>query len=515
VTEIPEVLPVHPFTGLRAVGIVAGRPVFPILGGDENAGADASTRLAEIDERLPAIRSELLTFAEGDLDDAATARFDALETEYTALEAEREPLARRSALIERVREQARAGRGLEHVGNGPQVLNRVQPFADLEAVQARSLSLGDVQSRALAAVEQADHIDDDQRARAESLLRANDRHGRIARHMLLTGSPTYLRAFEAILGGVQPWQLDGELQRAMTFADAHNRAMAEGTGGAGGVLVPFYLDPTIILTSAGSTNPFRQIARVETIATNKWHGVTSAGVTAGYLGEGVEVGDDSPAFGQPEVDVVKAAAYLQASFEVTQDTGIASDVGMLLADAKDTFEAQEMALGDGAAGHMTGVITGVAAVPGSVVTTATAGTYAVGDVFKLRNSLKPRYRKAAAWVAEQAIYDLTRQFATGSGQQSGAFWADLGMDTPSLLIGKPTYEASDMASTVATGNKIMLAGDFKRGFLIVDRIGMTVQYEPLVKGPNGRPTGEVGWFAHWRSGSNVIVPDALRLLEVQ
>lgn len=33
-----EHLPVHPRTGLRAVGVVAGRPVWPILGGSEQAG---------------------------------------------------------------------------------------------------------------------------------------------------------------------------------------------------------------------------------------------------------------------------------------------------------------------------------------------------------------------------------------------------------------------------------------------------------------------------------------------
>lgn len=33
---MPETLPLHPYTGLRAVGIVGGRPVWPILGGDGN-----------------------------------------------------------------------------------------------------------------------------------------------------------------------------------------------------------------------------------------------------------------------------------------------------------------------------------------------------------------------------------------------------------------------------------------------------------------------------------------------
>src|SRR5690242_5709603 len=112
-------LPIHPVTGLRAVGIVGGRPVFPILGADQRGDEQTATRLAEIDERLPAVRSELLTFAElGDLDDEQAQRFDALETELDELESEREPLARRAATLARVRDAQRTGRGVERVGGG-------------------------------------------------------------------------------------------------------------------------------------------------------------------------------------------------------------------------------------------------------------------------------------------------------------------------------------------------------------------------------------------------------------
>lgn len=42
-TDLDTVLPVHPYTGLRAVGIVAGRPVWPILGGaPDDDGDDGS-----------------------------------------------------------------------------------------------------------------------------------------------------------------------------------------------------------------------------------------------------------------------------------------------------------------------------------------------------------------------------------------------------------------------------------------------------------------------------------------
>lgn len=485
---------------------------------DREDGAIAS-RLAELDGELATVRAELVELADADeLDDAQTARFDELETRVGELTAEREPVARRAETIARAREAMRTGRGVERIGNGPAVQTRTDPFGDLDAVASRSLSVGDVQSRALSAVERipAHLASDAQRERAERLIRESDEHGRISRHMLLTGSADYARAFTGVLGGLQPWQLDQDAQRALSIADGHRRAFNEGTDAQGGFLVPFHLDPTIMLTNAGSSNPFRQISRTETIATNAWHGVTSAGVTAGYRGEGTEATDDTPTdLAQPDVPVVACDAYLEATFEATQDTNIASQVAMLLADAKDNFEAVEMAVGDGAAGHMQGVITGAAAVAGSVVTTSALGAFAVGDVYEIHDDLGDRDLAGASWVAHKKIQSLIRQFATGTGQNTGAFWATLGQGLPPELLGESIRKASGMASTVASGNEILAFGNYRRGYLIVDRIGMSVQYNPLVVGANGRPTGKVGWFAHWRTGAKVVVPSALRVLTVQ
>lgn len=476
-------------------------------------------RLAEIDERLTAIRAELLTLADGDLDETQVARFDELESEHAELESEREPLARRAATIERVRTTAataaRGGRGLELGGTdrSPELLTRTDPYDGLDQVRSNAVMTPDLRSRALAAIEQAPaELDDGGRERATRLIERGDRHGRIARHMLLTGSPHYQRAFENLLGGMQPWQLDEEEQRALRLADEHQRAINEGTGSAGGFLVPFFLDPTIILSNAGSTNPFRAISRVETITTNQWNGVSSAGVTAQWrAAEATQVPDGSPTFAQPAVRVQSADAYLQASFEATADTNIASQVGMLLNDAKDNLEATAFAVGTGT-NQPFGAVTAVAAVGGSVV--AGGATYDVADVYAVKDAVPARWRARASWVANDSIWSLTRQFATGSGP-SHAFWADLGMDRPPQLLGRSVYEASAMDSTATTtgNNDIIVVGDFSN-YLVVDRVGMTVAYEPLVKGANQRPTGEVGWYAFWRVGANVLVPNAFRVLRI-
>jgi HK97 family phage major capsid protein len=95
-----------------------------------------------------------------------------------------------------------------------------------------------------------------------------------------------------------------------------------------------------------------------------------------------------------------------------------------------------------------------------------------------------------------------------------AFWANMGMGVPSQLLGQPQYEASTMSSVVTTGGNILLAGNFDQ-YVIVDRVGMSIMYEPMVKSTgNGRPTGQAGWFAFWRVGADVVDPDAFRLLQL-
>jgi len=60
---------------------------------------------------------------------------------------------------------------------------------------------------------------------------------------------------------------------------------------------------------------------------------------------------------------------------------------------------------------------------------------------------------------------------------------------------------------------VLWIGDLSR-YYIIDRIGMSVAYEPLVKGANRRPTGEVGWFAFWRVGADLVDTNAGRVLRL-
>lgn len=333
----------------------------------------------------------------------------------------------------------------------------------------------------------------------------SDRDREVADHILKMGHPDYVRAFYKYMAHPTRIAVDGEMQRALS----------EGTTTAGGFMVPPFLDPAIILTNAGISNPFRAISTVKTITTQTWKGVTSAGVTAEWTAEASEMTDASPTLSQPSITPIRADAYIQASFEMIEDTDIAAELAMLFADARDRLEGTAFAVGTGST-QPTGIVTTLNVTTNSKVASSTNAAFGAVDVFAADNNLPQRWRANASWVANKSIYNLIRQMAIGSGALVGSFWTDFGGARPSTLIGYPVYESSAMTSSLsaatASVDSILVVGDFRQ-FYIVDRIGMSVAYNPLVLGSSRRPTGEVGWAAFWRVGATAVNADAFRLLQ--
>jgi HK97 family phage major capsid protein len=338
-------------------------------------------------------------------------------------------------------------------------------------------------------------------ARLVDLLDRDDRNTPlIARHILLTGSKEYREQFKEYVRASGHY-IPELLRAAMSL-----------TSGAGGVLVPHYLDPTIILTNASVyAGTIRSMSTIKTIAVTKWEGVTSAGATAHWTAQATGTTDSSPAFGAPSITAQKADAWITGSYEVFEDSGFSTELGMILADAKARLEEDAFSTGNTGATIPRGVVAAVAAVTASIVTSATSGAFVVGDVHNTSNAVNPRQEQNLAWLAHKAIYSKIRQFDTSGG---GGFWANMNVGQPPLLLGAPAMKSSAMTTVLASTANILLAGDFSQ-YYIVDRIGMSVIYDPLVKttGSGAAPTGQAGWYAHWRVGADVVNADAFRLLQ--
>lgn len=340
-----------------------------------------------------------------------------------------------------------------------------------------------------------------------------------ARWAVATGTPEYERAFTKLFTGTNGhlrWtNEESAAYRAVEELRFEQRALGIGSNGhGGGAMLPLHLDPAILLTNTGTTSSLRQIARVETIATNTWHGVTSAGVTAEWRDEHAESSDGTPDLDDPTVPVHRGSAFVPYSFEIEQDAEqFLTELAKLLLDSALQLSEKAYTTGSGT-GEPTGFVTALAAASPSVqVTPDTAETLGASDLYKVQNALPPRFQANSTWAANLTVWNVLRQMETGNGALK---FPGL-QDVPAHLLGRPAVEQSHMDGTwnaaQTADNHVLTIGDFKQ-FLIVDRIGATLERVEHLVGSSRRPTGQRGALLWFRTGSDVLVPNAFRMLNI-
>jgi HK97 family phage major capsid protein len=332
-----------------------------------------------------------------------------------------------------------------------------------------------------------------------------------ARMVSALGDDAYMRAFSKMVANPTQGHLvwtgqESEAFRTVEQLRSETRAM-NTVDTQGGFAIPLTIDPAILISSAGSNNPLRQIARTVTTATDQWSGITSAGVTAEWIAEGLQVADASPTLAQPTIPVYKADAFVPYSFEVGMDAiGFSDELAKLLTDGYNQLSAQAFTTGTGI-GQPTGIITALAAGSApSVVAAASNGVLVAGDVYALQNALPPRFSAGAEFCANLSILNSLRQFVTGSVLTFPGLQND-----PPVLLGRNANELSNMTNAVTHTNYPLLYGNFSN-FVIVDRWPSSLELVPNLFGAAGRPTGQRGAFLWARVGSDVVVPNSFRLL---
>jgi HK97 family phage major capsid protein len=154
-----------------------------------------------------------------------------------------------------------------------------------------------------------------------------------------------------------------------------------------------------------------------------------------------------------------------------------------------------------------GVLTGLST--SQRVQCAAANFPAVADHYSLKAAVPARFSTNLTWAAHPAQWDRSyRLTPAGSTTEPQMMVAREGN-----ILGRPKVGWSTMANVSTAGSKLIIAGDFRAAMTIADRIGMSVELVPHLVGASFRPTGQRGLFAYWRTGSKVVVPEALRYLE--
>jgi HK97 family phage major capsid protein len=295
------------------------------------------------------------------------------------------------------------------------------------------------------------------------------------------------------------------------------KAMSVGSGPDGGYLVPAPAE-TEILRRLALISPIRAISSVRSISTSTFKkAFSTSGPASGWVAE-----TDSRPQGanQQLADLTFAAMELYAMPAATQtllDDAVV-DIEQWIAEEIDTvFAEQEGAAfvsGDGS--HKpTGFLSYTKSTVGAwswgktaYVLTGAAGAFPASNpsdvLFDLAYAARAGYRQNGRFVMNRKTQAAIRKFKTTAGEYIWAPPASVGASA--TLMNFPVVEAEDMPD-IATDSFSVAFGDFQRGYLIVDRLGIRVLRDPYSSKPY------VLFYTTKRVGGGIQNFDAIKLLK--
>ena len=288
--------------------------------------------------------------------------------------------------------------------------------------------------------------------------------------------------------------------------------------GEGGYIAPIESE-SMIDRALDLASPLRRLATVRRVGTGLFKKPVSAGgMSAGWAGET----DARPETSTPQLDLldfpVGELYAMPAATQMLLDDGVA-DVDQWLADeVRDVFAAQETAAfisGDGV-NKPQGLLSytqsdegtqswGEIGVVSSGVEGDFDGTAPVDNLLDLVYAPKTRYRSQAAFVMNRRTLSVIRKFKDADGNYIWQPPSEAG--AASSLLGYKLTEVEDMPD-IGTDTTPIAFGDFKRGYLIVDRQGIRVLRDPYSAKPY------VLFYTTKRVGGGVQDFNAIKLLKL-
>ena len=330
------------------------------------------------------------------------------------------------------------------------------------------------------------------------------------------------------LGGGQP-RTAASLQHKAAFdsyvrkgesgplAALEQKALSIGSSTDGGYLVPPETEAAVML-AIRDISPIRAIASVQQVSSNVYiKPFSTTGFAAGWVGEAAARPQTATTtLSNMTFQTMELYAMPAATSQLLDDSIINIDQ-WIAEEVKTTFAQQEGAAfvnGDGISkpkGFLSYPTVALASYAwGSLgyLATGVAGSLPAANpsdkLIDLVYSLKAHYRPNARWIINRSTQAMVRKLKDAYGDY---LWqpAILPGAAPSLM-GFPIAESEDMPA-VAAGSFSLGFGDFSRGYLIVDRIGMRVLRDPFTVKPY------VLFYTTKRVGGGVQDFDAIKLLK--
>jgi HK97 family phage major capsid protein len=303
------------------------------------------------------------------------------------------------------------------------------------------------------------------------------------------------------------------------------KALSAGVNPDGGYTVHSELDTMIDRVARTNVN-MRNLATVRTITGRSFKKlVTTSG--AGYGGWGNEhtAPTETTTPGLVELEFTPGTLWAEprATQELLEDSDqnieawLADEVGIIF----EATENQAFIDGNGVnrprgfldysivanASYAWGSIGYVPSGGSGAFRTASTSVSPVDDFIALRHALKPVYRQNAVWLMNDATVATVRKFKDGSGNLQWKPGASVAEGFTETFLGHPiSYD--DQMPDVASNSYSVAFGDFKRGYLIVDRLGTQVIRDSLTSKPY------VKFYTRRRVGGGVQNFEAIKVMKM-
>ena len=295
------------------------------------------------------------------------------------------------------------------------------------------------------------------------------------------------------------------------------KAMSAGSNADGGYTVPLEIEQTIdgVLKKA---SPMRAISAVRQIGASVYRKpIAAAGAATGRVAEtGERAQTATPTLSVidfPAMELYAMPAATQTLLDDSQvdlETWLADEVQAVFAEQEGTAFVS----GNGTT-QPKGFLTETAVANASwawgklgYVASGAAGAFPAVNpadtLIGLAYTPKQAYRANGTWVMNRTTESAIRKFKDANGNYIWQPGAAAGQ--PPTLLGYPVAEADDMPDIAADSLSIAF-GDFSRGYLIVDRVGINVLRDPYSAKPY------VLFYTTKRVGGGVQNYEAIKLLK--
>jgi HK97 family phage major capsid protein len=143
----------------------------------------------------------------------------------------------------------------------------------------------------------------------------------------------------------------------------------------------------------------------------------------------------------------------------------------------------------------------------ATVNSGAAAALTADGLLSVYYGIKTDYARAAVWMLNRSTIGQIRRLKDGDGEY---LWAPgLAGGVPNSINGAPYVEAADMPDVGASAKPVAF-GDFRRGYVIVDRIAMEMLRDPYTQATSGA----VRMIFRRRVGGQVVLPEAIVLQNV-